>query len=95
MERGLSRKSGHGRRQGPSHACACRKLRRVAWDCGSDSRGLSAGIAVCKHGATAACNTCQAGWQGSNCDACVTDQVCAATLDDSSATCNTGLLYTK
>ena len=74
---------------------AYRKLRRVAWDCGSDSRGLSAGIAVCEHGATAACNTCQAGWQGSNCDACVTDQVCAATLDDSSATCNTGLLYTK
>ena len=50
---------------------------------------------MCEHGATAGCDTCQAGWQGANCDACVTDQVCAATLDDSSATCNTGLLYTK
>lgn len=54
-----------------------------------------AGIAVCSHGATSACDTCQAGWQGANCDACMTNQVCAASLDDSSATCNTGLLYTK
>lgn len=54
-----------------------------------------ADIAVCKNGATPACSACQTGWQGANCDACVTDQVCKASLGDATATCNSGFEYTK
>ncbi|KAK9908503.1 hypothetical protein WJX75_008761 [Coccomyxa subellipsoidea] len=52
-------------------------------------------IAVCKNGATPACDSCQQGWQGANCDACVADQVCKASLGDAAATCNTGFQYTE
>ena len=55
----------------------------------------AAGIAVCKNGATPACDSCQQGWQGANCDACVADQVCKASLGDAAATCNTGFQYTE
>ncbi|BDA44712.1 probable broad substrate specificity ATP-binding cassette transporter at C-terminar half [Coccomyxa sp. Obi] len=52
-------------------------------------------IAVCKNGATPACTSCQQGWQGANCDSCVSDQVCKASLGDAAATCNTSFAYTK
>lgn len=59
------------------------------------SLGCIADIAVCKNGATLACTSCQQGWQGANCDACMSDQVCKASLGDAAATCNTGFAYTK
>ena len=45
--------------------------------------------------AVPAAGACPAGWEGSNCDACTTDAVCAASTGDPAATCHTGTDYTR
>lgn len=56
---------------------------------------VCADVGVCQDGATPACTTCKAGWQGANCDACTASSACQAQLGSPQATCNTQFAYTR
>ncbi|EIE21490.1 hypothetical protein COCSUDRAFT_66913 [Coccomyxa subellipsoidea C-169] len=101
--------SGGGASAAPQQSTADAVQQSVSTGTGGGALGVLAGnafgpskdldpkssIAVCKNGATPACDSCKQGWQGANCDACVADQVCKASLGDAAATCNTGFQFTE
>lgn len=52
-----------------------------------------AGTCTCAQGQGS--STCPAGWNGANCDSCLTDDVCRVKTEDPEATCNKKFPFTE